>query len=91
MIGRLLIDECLSPELVQFAMANPKCDGRVNFRGMWGYVGIHRCARSRAPAFQSWVSGPKPVIKVRLNGCRKAATRVSGQPRYVAAVRTMYW
>jgi hypothetical protein len=22
------------------AMANPKCDGRVNFRGMWGYVGI---------------------------------------------------
>jgi hypothetical protein len=22
------------------AMANPKCDGRVNFRGMWGHVGI---------------------------------------------------
>jgi len=21
------------------AMANPKCDGRVNFRGMWGDVG----------------------------------------------------
>jgi hypothetical protein len=24
------------------AMAAPKCDGRVNFRGMWGHVGIHR-------------------------------------------------
>jgi hypothetical protein len=22
------------------AMADPKCDGRVNFRGMWGHVGI---------------------------------------------------
>ena len=24
------------------AMADSKCDQRVNFRGMWGYVGIHR-------------------------------------------------
>jgi hypothetical protein len=24
------------------AKADPKCDGRVNFRGMWGQVGIHR-------------------------------------------------
>ena len=24
------------------AMTNPKCDWGVNFRGMWGYVGIHR-------------------------------------------------
>jgi hypothetical protein len=24
------------------AMADAKCDGRVNFRGMWGHVGIHR-------------------------------------------------
>jgi hypothetical protein len=23
------------------ATANPKCDWRVNFRGMWGHVGIH--------------------------------------------------
>ena len=22
------------------AMANPKCDGRANFRGMWGHVGL---------------------------------------------------
>jgi hypothetical protein len=22
------------------AMADPKCDGRVNFRGMWGHVGL---------------------------------------------------
>ena len=35
------------PELAnkQFgAKADPKCDGRVNFRGMWGQVGIHRWA-----------------------------------------------
>jgi hypothetical protein len=38
------------------AMANPKCDWRVNFRGMWGYVGIHRWATSRARAYQSEVS-----------------------------------
>jgi hypothetical protein len=24
------------------ATTNPKCDGRVNFRGMWGHVGIHQ-------------------------------------------------
>ena len=24
------------------AMTGPKCDGRVNFRGMWGHIGIHR-------------------------------------------------
>jgi hypothetical protein len=24
------------------ATTNPKCDGRVNFRGMWGYVGLRR-------------------------------------------------
>jgi hypothetical protein len=24
------------------AMADPKCDGRVNFRGMWGHVGLRR-------------------------------------------------
>jgi len=23
-------------------MADPKCDGRVNFRGMWGHVGLRR-------------------------------------------------
>jgi hypothetical protein len=23
------------------AMTNAKCDGRVNFRDMWGHVGIH--------------------------------------------------
>jgi len=34
------------------AMANPKCDQRVNFRGMWGRVGILRCANSRARDFQ---------------------------------------
>jgi len=36
---------CLTP--------NPKCDGRVNFRGMWGHVGIRRRAESRARAYQS--------------------------------------
>jgi hypothetical protein len=24
------------------AMADPKCDGRVNFRGMWGHVGLRK-------------------------------------------------
>jgi len=24
------------------AMTNAKCDVRVNFRGLWGHVGIHR-------------------------------------------------
>ena len=24
------------------AMADPKCDVRVNFRGMWGHVGLRR-------------------------------------------------
>ena len=24
------------------AMANPKCDWRVNFRGMWGHVRLRR-------------------------------------------------
>jgi hypothetical protein len=24
------------------AMANPKCDGRVNFRDMWGHVRLRR-------------------------------------------------
>jgi hypothetical protein len=24
------------------AMVDAKCDGRVNFRGMWGYVGLRR-------------------------------------------------
>jgi hypothetical protein len=44
------------------AMAIPKCDWRVNFRGMWGYVGIHRWATSRARAYQSEVSErPKPA------------------------------
>jgi hypothetical protein len=37
------------------AMAIPECDGRVNFRGMWGQVGIRRRAESRAclPVAQS--------------------------------------
>jgi hypothetical protein len=35
------------------AKNNPKCDGRVNFRGMWGHVGIRRRAESRARAYQS--------------------------------------
>jgi hypothetical protein len=24
------------------AMADTKCDGRMNFRGMWGHVGLRR-------------------------------------------------
>jgi hypothetical protein len=24
------------------AKVDPKCDGRVNFRGMWGHVGLRR-------------------------------------------------
>jgi hypothetical protein len=35
------------------ATANTKCDGRVNFRGMWGHVGIHQWAKSQASAYQS--------------------------------------
>jgi hypothetical protein len=41
------------------AMTDAKCDGSVNFRGMWGHVGLRgdtRYAKSRAQAFQSWVS-----------------------------------
>jgi hypothetical protein len=34
------------------ATTDTKCDGRVNFRGMWGYVWIRRCGKSRARAFQ---------------------------------------
>ena len=41
------------------ATTNPKCDWRVNFRGMWVHVGIHRWAQPRARDYQSWVSdGP---------------------------------
>ena len=29
------------------ATADPKCDGRVNFRGMWGYLRPHRGAITR--------------------------------------------
>jgi hypothetical protein len=30
-------------ENMQFGtMVNAKCDGRVNFRGMWGHVGLRR-------------------------------------------------
>jgi hypothetical protein len=36
------------------AMANPKCDGCVNFRGIWGHVGIRRRAESPARAYQSY-------------------------------------
>jgi hypothetical protein len=32
------------------AMADPKCDVRVNFRGMWGHVGL----REKTP----WASRP---------------------------------
>jgi hypothetical protein len=35
------------------ATANTKCDGRVNFRGMWGHVGIHQWAKSQACPHQS--------------------------------------
>jgi hypothetical protein len=38
------------------ATSHRQCDWRVNIYGMWGSVGIHRCARSRAPALQSQVS-----------------------------------
>jgi hypothetical protein len=51
------------------AMANPTCDQRVNFRGMWGNVGTHRCARSCARVFQSWVSD-RPMT--RPGRCRRA-------------------
>ena len=39
-----------SPELKNKrfgAMADPKCDWRVNFRGMWGYVAILGVRESR--------------------------------------------
>jgi hypothetical protein len=38
------------------AMANAKCDWRVNFRGMWGHVRLRKDASMceiRALAFQS--------------------------------------
>jgi hypothetical protein len=34
------------------AMTDPQCDGRVNFRVMWGNVGILRCANSWARGYQ---------------------------------------
>ncbi len=37
------------------AMANPKCDGRVNFCGMWGHAGIRE---------------PTTVTSDVLGGCR---------------------
>ena len=44
------------------ATTNPKCDGRVNYGGMWGHVGLRRdtsMGESRARDYQSWVSdGP---------------------------------
>jgi hypothetical protein len=59
------------------AMANPKCDGRVNFRGMWGYVGIQRWAKSRARAYQSEVSERLNTRHWQCrNAYRKAAIRV---------------
>jgi hypothetical protein len=41
------------------AMANLKCDWRVNFRGMWGNVGIHRreIPGSSQP-LSTWTSRP---------------------------------
>ena len=41
------------------AMANPKCDWRVNFRGMWGNVGIHRSAKAPSSSLSVWcLNGP---------------------------------
>jgi hypothetical protein len=38
------------PENKRFgAIADPKCDGRVNFRGIWGHVGIRRCSVGTQP------------------------------------------
>jgi hypothetical protein len=34
------------------ARPNPKCDGRVNFRGTWGNVGMRWC-RCRVTSFPS--------------------------------------
>jgi hypothetical protein len=45
------------------AAADLKCDGRVNFRGMWGHVGIHRWAKSQAQAYQC-LTGHKRAVTV---------------------------
>jgi hypothetical protein len=48
------------------AMANLKCDWRVNFRGMWGNVGIHRreIPGSSQP-LSTWTSRPSASAFVR--------------------------
>jgi len=55
----------LGLETKQFgAMADPKWDGRVNFRGMWGHVRLRRDtrrAKSRARGYQPYVSDQPTV------------------------------
>jgi hypothetical protein len=77
------------------AMANLKCDWRVNFRGMWGHVGIRRWAKSRARAYQSEVSErPTPEIQRAEIGAGNQSVRTHrlpkvalGKPLWLAAVR----
>src|SRR5271155_5694883 len=58
------------------AAAVAKCDQRVNFRGMWGHVGLRgdtRCANFRAQAFLSKVHGrvtSRPLFS--LAGCARS-------------------
>jgi hypothetical protein len=59
------------------SMADPKCNGRVNFRGMWGHArlrGDTRRAKSRARAFQSQVSD-RPLAVSDLDAYPQAAAR----------------
>jgi hypothetical protein len=67
------------------ARADPKCDGRVNIRGMWGYVGIHRWANpGLEPAMHcgtqtEWTASdrrPRAGSSQLQKGCPEAAARV---------------
>jgi hypothetical protein len=53
------------------AMANPKCDGRVNFRGLWGHVGIPRRAKYRVQAY---------LAQVPCQAVRSTSTRLQKRP-----------
>jgi hypothetical protein len=64
------------------ATADPKCDGRVNFRGMWGHVGVRRDTSvgeiwgSSLPGVGLLPAKPKPKMSAPL---QSFATRSAGR------------
>ena len=88
----------LGLEIKQFgAMADLKCDGRVNFRGMWGHVGPRRdtpvcelepfSRRSPTGHFESF-DGRECVP---LSGCSRHTVRFHGRTAVIqgGSVRTL--